>query len=216
MMDFGDENDVWYYTADIPDLSTFTMCGWVIVDNLSAGAPQGVMSISAAGSGNTRVSLVADNVPNEWGAWDNVNGWLRAGQAQENGVLVHVMVTYNAATTTRRFYYNNVQAVEDTSTSTISTGKVKLFVGVEDIDVGEMWTGSMHDLRLYSKELSEAERAEVYNNPNGIWQPRTAWIPVGLPAAGDVTALPAAGTITATGYSPVLGTTILVPKGPLW
>lgn len=164
--DVGGHTDAYYYKATVPqDLAEFTMLAICKIDTISGDAAgQTPISYSVDGIGNNRVSIVADNVPDQWGMWDSVNSWLRGTSAQDQGAACSCAVTYVDGDT-RKFYYNGVEEATESSLTTLGTGRDTLFIGMEDTSEAEGWDGTIAAVYFFSRVLLPAEIASIHADP---------------------------------------------------
>jgi len=169
-VDLGTHAQAYYYTAPIPDMSTFTLSVDVVIGAIS-GTVSGQAVLSLVASDDQRVTLAADNSPDDWGAWDNVNSWLRSGQAQQVGERATICLVYDG-TTNRRVYYNGVLQATDSSVSAIVSGKTTLYIGAEDPTALELWDGLVFNIRVISRAYTDGEVYEMYRNPSALLQRR--------------------------------------------
>lgn len=174
-------SDLDYYKAPLPSsIDTFTMFGVCAIGTKSVGNGQTLMSYTVDGTGNDRVTLGADNIPDQWGVWDNSNGWLRATSAQEeNYVPVSAACIYSGTAVRTVYYKGKLEATDNFITSVASASKTHLFMGIEDTSVSESWDGLASVFYFFSRALAPAEIAALHANPYRILKPENRYYSLG-------------------------------------
>lgn len=177
-IDCDDYNTIRNFVCPIPDLDTFSIIVQCVIKAKSPSNGQSLVSlIDDSDLSTERVTLVADNVPDEWGIWDTNNSWLRSGVAQNIGVKTHVAIVFKG-TEFRRIYVNS-EKFEDLTILALPGTRTNLVIGAEkQTGISESWDGWIGDVALFSRALSDAEIVSHYENPFQFLKPHH---PINLP-----------------------------------
>ena len=160
--DYGSHLDDWYYRSIVANSSVFTIQSWNYIDVKSTDASgQGLASLTG---GSGRVALAADNSPDNWGAWDTTNSWMRASpaQVQEIAVWRSAALVYNS-TTDRRLFYEGQRVALDSTVSNTPGSKTTFEMGGSG-SLPESWDGKLCETRLSYSPISDNWLSSEWNN----------------------------------------------------
>lgn len=153
-------------TSALQLTSALTITAWIKGDAFDTGANVDVVVRKGESNPNNyqfaiRSSKVAlfldtsDNTPTGAGA-TNVS----------TGILHHVVATWaNDADDEVRIYLDGLldnTPSSDTHTSDLGTDTRPLYIGGRDVTTGDLFDGSIEDVRIYDRELSAAEIQTIF------------------------------------------------------
>jgi hypothetical protein len=148
--------DTYAVASGISQLTSWTMgCNAVIYGKWQNGA---ILSYGrATGDGNSvRATLARRASPDEFGLWNTTDSWITSSADNPAEQQLYRLVATHHGTTIRRLFVDGVQVGTDSGVAQKpgSPGDA-LWIGVEDADLAEEFTGAIQHVYLRSGILSD-------------------------------------------------------------
>jgi len=165
-LDFDGSND----RVVLPNLGTLfsadvTISVWVLETNLSAVRYIFDGRAAASNGFGLRIAASSGSIRSEWDATAINQGTITAG------VLQHVAVTRSG--TVVKHFVNGWQVGIDGSSADDASIATAAAIGARSFSTAaSVWLGSISDVRLYNRGLTDSEVWDIYSNPTGIILPR--------------------------------------------
>lgn len=183
-VDFDGSNDY----VDIADHADFTPAGdfsveaWVKNDAASPSAQFIVGKLTTGGDKEWSLSYDANGFEavlwNTGGsAWEIAN---EGGTGTDATAWHHVVLVYDAGTTTLRVYVDGTEAGSDNTTSGSRTGNTTVNVNIGRRTSGNYWSGHIAMVAYYGSELSSTQVSDHYDAMFAI-EPDSVDLGLGVP-----------------------------------
>ena len=192
---------------------SFTVALWAFPTAVSDGNYHSPFTSREDNGASVNGPIIYNTPVGRWEYWAGNNGPSGSWNAIDGGPVaadtwVHVAITYDADTTTRKMFLDGVQVVNQLLGVSANASR-NLHIGAgQDDGLNFFWVGSIDDVGLFRKALSQEEIQQVMTGGVGsLGSP-----PPGSPfAITSITGGPAAGSVTLV-WSSTAGTSYRVQR----
>jgi hypothetical protein len=180
--------------------ASFTATLWAYPTAVGDGQYHSPFTYREEINGRVNGPIIYNAFNGRWEYWAGNNGTSGAWNPLDGGAVVadtwvHVAITYDAATTTRKMFLDGVEVVNQTIGVSANTSR-DLHIGAgQDDGLNFFWVGRLDDVGLFRKALNESEIQQVMTGGVGSLSTPPPATPF---AITSITGGPSTGQVTLT------------------
>ena len=185
--------------AQVPNGSaSFTVTLWAYPTAVGDGQYHSPFTYREEINGRVNGPIIYNTFNGRWEYWAGNNGPSGSWNAFDGGAVVaeawiHVAITYDAESTTRKMFLDGVEVVNQIMGVSANTGRDMHIGAGQDDGLNFPWIGRLDDVGLFRRALSEAEVAQVMTGGVGSLSTPPPANPF---AITSITGGPSAGQVT--------------------
>lgn len=148
--------------SDFDILTDVTYSAWVKW-NVTPGSVDSWATIldKSASTWNADVRI-QHSTNNDYFEWSVSGDWVFSSTSPNKDIWYHVVGTYDGSYMT--IYVNGVNETSDVKTGNINQNNEPVTIGATSVDQFREFSGSIDDIRIYDRALSDTEVNTLYNN----------------------------------------------------